>query len=183
MYGRQVYLFELIVSQHNYTLQPGTINEKMKEKKPYSQRTDIEKIESNWRKTNGLLNRKEFSNSIIRAVTAVELAANFVVRKELQEAKNLDEDFVNHLWKWSNGIYGKFDKLLIPIFKGTDTQSVLKKLKNKVKVINKERNAIAHSGQFKNENTANKVVKESKKVIETLVRIHDKDFQLPFGKE
>ena len=50
-----------------------------KEKKPYSERTDLEKIESNWTKTRGLLKREEWSLAIVRAATAVEIAANLVV--------------------------------------------------------------------------------------------------------
>ncbi len=150
----------------------------MKSKKDYSERSDIEKIQSNWTKINGLFKRKEWSSAILRASTAVEISANYVVRQELVNNKNIESDFVNHLLKWANGVQGKFDKLLIPIFKGSEFQQELKKLNKKVKDINKERNLIAHSGQFKKKSTAEKVIKESEIVINTLIKKYDLEFEL-----
>jgi hypothetical protein len=147
-------------------------------KKDYSERTELEKIKTNWNKVKGLYEREEWSTAILRASTAVELSANFVIRKELEEKQNIDEDFVSHLLLWANGIRGKFDKLLIPIFKNSDFKKELKKLNKKVQDINKERNTIAHSGQFKKKPTAQKIVKESKLVIETLIREYEQDFEL-----
>ena len=115
----------------------------MKQKKSYSKRTDIDKIQSNWRKIKGLYTRKEWSSVVLRAATAVELSANFVIRKELQ--KRLEPDFVDHLLRWSNGVSGKFDKLLIPFFRGTEFQKKLKSLKRSVEYINKERNSVCGS--------------------------------------
>jgi len=37
---------------------------------PFSERPDIEKIQSNWTKFAGLLNREEWSGAIVRAATA-----------------------------------------------------------------------------------------------------------------
>ncbi|WP_157603692.1 hypothetical protein [Polaribacter atrinae] len=147
-------------------------------KKDYSKRTELEKIKTNWNKVKGLYERKEWSTAILRASTTVELSANFVIRKELEEKQNIDEDFVSHLLLWANGIRGKFDKLLIPIFKNSDFKKELKKLNKKVQDINKERNTIAHSGQFKKKPTAQKIVKESKLVIETLIKEYEQDFEL-----
>lgn len=147
-------------------------------KVPYSQRGDIEKIKSNWKKTSGFLKRKEWSSVVVRAVTTVELTANFVIRKELGEKRKLDKEFINDLLIWANGIRGKFDKLLIPIFRNTDFFQDLKKLKNKVSEINSVRNSIVHSGQFKKEETAQKILTESKEVIETLIKKYEKDFKL-----
>ena len=92
---------------------------KSNKRKPYSYRTDIEKIESNWTKTRGLYDRKEWSGAIVRAATAVEIAANLVIREELQVARSLEKDFVDNLLLWANGIKGKFDKLILPISKGS----------------------------------------------------------------
>mgnify|MGYP003646295485 CR=1 FL=1 len=150
----------------------------MTPKKDYSERTDIEKIVSNWKKAKGLYEREEWSTVIIRASTAVELSANFVIREELQNNKNIDEEFVTHLLIWANGIRGKFDKLLKPIFKESDFEKELKSLNKKVQDINKERNSIAHSGQFKSKSTATKVVKESKLIIEIFLNKYNTGFTL-----
>jgi hypothetical protein len=147
-------------------------------KEDYSQRTDIEKILSNWKKVKGLYDRQEWSTVILRTVTAVELSANYAIRQELELNKNIDSDFVDHLLRWANGIQGKFDRLLLPIFKGTEFEKDLKKLKKIVQDINKERNSIAHSGLFKKKSTAEKVIRESKIVINTLVKKYDSQFEL-----
>lgn len=151
----------------------------MKNKKAvYSKRSDLEKVKSNWRKTKGLFTRGEWSTVVIRAVTTVELSANYVIRKELQEKRKLEKEFVDHLLIWANGIRGKFDKLLIPLFRKTDFEKDLKKLKKKVEDINKVRNIIVHSGQFKKEVTALRVMEESKEIIETLISEYERDFKL-----
>jgi hypothetical protein len=157
---------------------------KKSNKADYSERNDIEKLLSNWTKVNGLYSRKEWSSVILRATTSVELAANYVIRKELEENRKLDPDFVNHLLRWANGIQGKFDKLLLPIFKDTDFLKDLKKLKTQIKDINTERNTIAHSGQFKKESTANRIVLECQDVINTLVNRYNPEIDLEkiYGK-
>ena len=149
-----------------------------KSKNDYSKGTDIEKVLSNWNKVKGLYDRKEWSLLILRVVTAVELSANYVIRQELENNKNLDSDFVNHLLLWANGISGKFDKLILPIFKGADFIQDLKKVNKKVQYINKERNSIAHSGQFKKKSTAEKIIRESDEVIKTLIQRYDNTFDL-----
>jgi hypothetical protein len=147
-------------------------------KKPYSERTDLEKIKSNWTKTHGLFKREEYSMAIVRAATAAEIAANLVIRKELEEKRGLDFEFVDNLLIWANGIQGKFDRLILPVTKGTKKHDVFKKVKNKVSELNKERNSIAHSGQFKKESTAIKMVNLAKEVIEKLVGRYEKKFKL-----
>jgi hypothetical protein len=42
-------------------------------KKPYAQRSDLEKIHSQWHKLSGLHTREEWSAAIVRAATAAEL--------------------------------------------------------------------------------------------------------------
>ena len=145
-----------------------------KKKIPYSERSDIEKIESNWNKVCVLLDRKEWSSAITRAAIASEIAANLAVREEL---KCLDSKFVDSLLKWANGIQGKFDRLLLPVSKGSKHHT-LKSINNKISDINKERNSIVHSGQFKKGSTAKKVTRDAKDVIETLVNIYHKNFKL-----
>src|SRR2546430_8450229 len=92
-------------------------------KKPYSKRSDADKLPTNWRKTLGLLERSEFSMAIIRAGTCAEIAANIVVRAELIQRRQLEAAFVDTLLYWANGLQGKFSRLILPILAGTDRKS------------------------------------------------------------
>ena len=149
-----------------------------KKRQPYSERSDIEKIKTNWQKTKGLYEREEWSGSIIRAATAFEIAANLVIREELQLRKDLDKDFVDNLLLWANGIYGKFKWLILPISKGSPKYEIFRSAMTKVNEINKERNSIVHSGQFKKESTTKHIIDLSKEVIETLVQQYSAEFNL-----
>ena len=149
-----------------------------KQKKPYSERNDLEKIKSNWNKTRGLYNRKEWSGAIVRAATAVEIAANLVVREELEVKLNLDKQFVDSLLKWSNGIKGKFEHLILPLLKSSENFHIFNESYSNIKEINDKRNSIVHSGQFNRKSTAKKIINLSKKVIESLVQQYTSDFEL-----
>jgi len=148
-------------------------------KKPYSQRTDIEKIESNWKKSLSLLHNGEYSSAIVRSVTAAEIAANFVIREELQEKRNIESDFVDVLLRWANGIEGKFNRIILPLSKRNASEhSHFKKIKKKVEDINEERNFIVHGGQFKDRMSAKKLIMEVKDIIELLIREYKNNFRL-----
>lgn len=149
-----------------------------KKKRPYSERSDIEKIQSNWKKIAGLLSREEWSGSIIRATTATEIAANLVIREELINCRQLEPSLVDHFLYWANGIQGKFDKLILPTLKGKDHENEFKKLKKCIEDINKERNAIVHTGKFSKQSTAERVVAEARKIILSLVKPYYDDFEL-----
>lgn len=146
--------------------------------KPYEERTDIERIESNWKKVRDLLKEGEWSSAITRAGTAAEIAANLAVRHELQEKRGLDKNFVNHLLKWANGLQGKLDKLLRPLHDGSDRALLIKELKKKAEKINEERNAVVHSGEFRKKQVALKIVSEAKYFIERLVLQYHPGFAL-----
>ncbi len=88
-------------------------------KKPYSARSDLDKVISNWTKTLGLFSRGEYSISIIRAATTAELALNFALRNELSVKKKLPIEFVDKQLMDANGLRGKLDRLFVPMFKGT----------------------------------------------------------------
>jgi hypothetical protein len=149
-----------------------------KKRLPYSERSDIEKIKSNWTKVCVLYNRDEWSSAILRAATASEIATNLAIREELQVKRNLEAEFVNGLLKWANGIQGKFNRLLLPVTKGTTVYSKFKKIRNEITEINNERNSVIHNGQFKKRATAKKITLDAQKVIEVLVNAYYKDFRL-----
>lgn len=150
----------------------------MPKRKPYEERTDLEKIESQWRKLSGLHSREEWSAAIVRAATAAELAANLAIRREFQSKSNLSPKFVDSLLKWANGIAGKIDRLLMHLSEGEKHHRTIKNLKTASEQINKKRNAIAHQGEFCNEEEAKAAIQQSKKFIETLVQLYEPDFAL-----
>lgn len=53
-----------------------------KRKKPYDERSDLEKLQSQWNKLSGLHLRDEPSAAIVRCSTAAEIAANYAIRHE-----------------------------------------------------------------------------------------------------
>jgi hypothetical protein len=146
--------------------------------KPYSERTDIERLESSWRKLQGLMDREEWSAAITRAATAAEIAANIAVRHELQEQRQLESSFVDHLLKWANGLAGKIDKLLRPLHTTKDRQKVFQSLKKKAQTINDQRNLVVHSGNFMNQKEAEEVTALAKEFIEEIVGAYHKDYKL-----
>jgi hypothetical protein len=149
-----------------------------RKRKPYNERSDIDKIQSNWTKIRGLYDRGEWSGAVVRAATAAEIATNLAVREELQYTRDLDADFVDSLLKWANGIQGKFDHLLIPVTKGASNHSTLKQLKTDVGTVNTERNGIVHRGQFKNRRGATTTISKARDLILRLVDLYYDDFDL-----
>ena len=144
------------------------------------ERTDPEKVFANWNKTLGLLERDEYSVAIVRAAVTIEIAANIVVRAELVEKRKLPVDFVDSLLKWSNGLAGKFDKLIYPILKETPHHETFKSRTADWRKVNEERNGVAHRGEFKTKSVADDVVSKARKVwsgiparIENIIRSAD----------
>lgn len=147
-------------------------------KKPYDERTDLEKIASQWNKLTGLHSREEWSAAIVRAATAAEIAANFAIRQEFGNRSTLEPAFVNSLLRWANGIAGKIDRLLLPLFESRKEHKTIRALKAVAERINKERNAIAHQGEFRDMDEAAEIIEETRKFIETLVRLYEPAFEL-----
>lgn len=141
-------------------------------------RPDLDKIKASWRKTLTLFEKKEWSSAIIRAATTIEIAANLVIREELEVKRSLESDFVEHLLIWANGIQGKFVRLILPILKNTEKFSIYKKIQEQVSYINDERNSVVHSGISKQRRTAEKVLRASREIIETLVHEYHENFEL-----
>ncbi len=150
----------------------------MTKQKSYQERTDLEKVNSQWKKLSGLHSREEWSAAIVRAATAAEIAANFAIRREFAAKSKFSPSFVDSMLLWANGIAGKINRLLIPITKGEDKQKTIKHLKSLSTQINKKRNAIAHQGEFCNVEEAKAAIQQSKEFIETLVRLYEPKFTL-----
>jgi hypothetical protein len=174
----------------------------MSNKKPYEERTDLEQLQSQWTKLTGLHSREEWSAAVVRAATAAEIAANFAIRKEFALRGEQDDALVDSFLKWANGLSGKLQRLLLPLVGGNVRRNELKRLKKNRQLenpqdvirlekfelfekltalaneISSERNAIVHSGQFRDEEDAVELVKKARDFIETLVRMYQSDFKL-----
>ena len=145
----------------------------------YSRLPDLERMKRNWNKTLGLFDRGEYSVAIIRAVTAVELACNWVIREELVRGLKLPSGFVDRMMVWANGPHGKYDKLILPICEGTPRFRRFKAVRKHLDKIWKERNSVVHQGQFKGKATAEGIIQAAHKVIMALIREYKPGFTLP----
>jgi hypothetical protein len=149
-----------------------------KPKKPFDERSDLEKLKAQWTKLHGLHGRDESSAAIVRAATAAEIAANFVIRKEFEARSQFDAAFVDSLLKWANGLDGKMTKLLDPLSKGQPRLARVAQMREASKAINENRNRIVHRGEFANPEDVEPVIARVKTFIETLVQVHVPDFTL-----
>ena len=113
-----------------------------------------------------------------KAATAVEIAADLVVRKELQSKGKLDAAFVNCLLEWANGIVEKMDRLILPLFSGSKQFTRLKKHKSVAGKIDEKRNAIVQRSKICTEREATIVINKAKTIIESLVKIYNPGFSL-----
>lgn len=151
----------------------------MPTRRPYEEMTDLEKVQKQWHKLSGLHTREEWSAAIVRAATAAEIAANYAIRCEFELNSKFDSEFVDSLLRWANGLAGKLDRLLIPLSETDKTKNKkMKKLKKVAGEINAKRNAVAHQGEFCNENEAQAVIAQAEEFILTLVQIYDATFVL-----
>src|SRR5436305_9301680 len=87
-----------------------------KSSKPYNERTDLEKLQSQWTKLSGLHLRDEPSSAIVRCATAAEIAANYAIRTEWAKQTQFDAVIVDQFLRWANGLSLKISRLFVPIF-------------------------------------------------------------------
>lgn len=146
--------------------------------KPYAERTDLEKIESQWNKLIGFHERGEWSASIVRAATAAEIAANFVIREEFRKHSVFSSAFVDSVMVWANGLKGKMDHLILKFPCEKTRKTELGRLSTIALKINKVRNDMVHSGHFANIEEAREVERQARVFIEGLVAPYLPDFRL-----
>lgn len=145
---------------------------------PYNDRSDLQKIQSQWNKIGGLLGRgKDWSAAIVRAATAAEIAANIAVRQRFA-GTGFSNDFVDSLLKWANGIDGKFTRLIIPAEADNARKTQLASLKKQAELINQKRNDIVHRGAFADEPDALQLIEEARQVVHGLVQHYHPAFTL-----
>jgi len=147
-------------------------------RKPYNDRSDLEKIQSQWVKLTGLHDRTDWSAAVVRAATATEIAVNFAIRQEFAARSKLSAPFVDSLLKWANGLTGKLDKLLLPLLRGDRNLKAVKSLGKIARDINEHRNGIVHRGEFCSEERSAKIINECEKFVLGIINIYDPDFSL-----
>jgi len=150
----------------------------MRKKLPYDERPDLQKVKAQWHKLTGLHSREEWSEAVVRAATAAEIAANFAIREEFARASIFAPEFVDSLLKWSNGLAGKLDHLLIPIIGPSLSQENLARLKKLARTVNDDRNKIVHRGEFRGGPESRATIEAAREFIETLVRRYKSKYRL-----
>jgi hypothetical protein len=146
--------------------------------KPYDQRSDLEKIQSQWTKLSGLLQRHDWSAAVVRAATATEIAVNLAIRREFAGRGNFSAAFVDGLLKWANGVAGKLDRLLLPLLAGDEKHGTVSGLSGLARTINDKRNDIAHRGEFCSEQTAIELIDQCQTFVLGVVRLYKQGFTL-----
>lgn len=144
-----------------------------KGKTPYSQASDDEKVARNWNKALGLFRRREYSVAIIRCGTCIELAVNFAIRQELFIERELPLPFVDGLLKSANGLRNKYQNIYLPIMAELEEHDSLKRLwKLQIEKINQQRNAVAHSGEFRSRSTAKEIMEKTHNVLVKIMALY-----------
>jgi hypothetical protein len=146
---------------------------------PYDQRTDGERLHSNWNKANKLFAREDYSACIVRVATSAEIAANIYVRGFLVVEFNVPPKFVDALLVAANGLDGKFNRLVKPAAQHRDAWDTLKPLKKWIEALHDHRNGVIHSGKFKNEKDARVAFEESFAIIRGLAPNESRGLELP----
>lgn len=148
-------------------------------KTKYDDRDDLEKLRSQWKKIDGIIDRQqEWASAIVRAATAAEIAANIAIRKRFERESEFSPEFVDSLLIWANGIDGKFNRLIIPIERNGSKQRKLKSLKKRAARLNSKRNGIVHRGEFASEREMRELVDLAREIVNTLVIPWEPNFRL-----
>ena len=148
-------------------------------RKPYNERTDLEKLQSQWTKLSGLHGRDEPSAAIVRCATAAEIAANYAVRTEWGKKTQFDAAIVDQFLRWAcpggreeNGYEQALDlqwETICPTARA---------LISSAGKINTVRNAVVHQGSFSNKEEAEAVIAVAKTFINMIVGLSIDGFDI-----
>ncbi|QNN47466.1 hypothetical protein H9L17_04830 [Thermomonas brevis] len=148
---------------------------------PYDERTDDQKLASNWKKAAGQFEREEWSASVVRVATSAEISANIYIRHFLIDRYALPSSYVDELLFSANGLEGKFNKLVRPAAQHLGTWNDLRRLKtSKIEVLHKHRNGVVHAGKFKSKADAKSAFALSLAIITALAPDQAVHLRLPY---
>jgi hypothetical protein len=148
---------------------------------PYDERSDDQKLESNWVKARALFKREDWSACVLRVATSAEISANIYVRTFLTNEHKLPVAYVDSLLWHANGLDGKFKRLIKPAAELNDTWKTLKAAQKKIEALHEHRNGIAHSGHFKSEQDARECFLLGLAIIKELAPNESAKLKLPFA--
>lgn len=149
-------------------------------RKPWSDRTDIEKLESQWKKVRSLRGKNQASAAVVRAATAAEIAANIAIRSEFARQSGLDKKTVDSFLLWANGLNGKMTHLVFPlVFNNVTGDAKYVELLVLAKNINQVRNRIVHSGVYASGAQLTSVCTDTKRFVEALLNKYHPGYELP----
>lgn len=147
---------------------------------PYEERTDEQRLKSNWMKARGQFDREDWSACIVRGATSAEIAANIYIRQFLLVDYKLSRKFVDALLLGANGLDGKFKRLIKPAAECLGNWKELRPLQKKIELLNGHRNGVVHGGKFKNKRNAMSVFEYSLTIIHALAPQEAAGLSLPF---
>lgn len=148
---------------------------------PYDERTDDQKLASNWKKATGQFEREDWSACVVRVATSAEISANIYIRHFLIDSYALPSKFVDELLFSANGLEGKFNKLVRPAAQHLGTWNNLKQLKNsKIEALHKHRNGVVHAGRFTSKADAKLAFALSLAIITALAPGQAAHLRLPY---
>lgn len=150
-----------------------------KSTKPYNERSDLEKLQSQWTKLSGLHLREEPSAAVVRCATAAEIAANYAIRTEWARKTDFDDTIIDMFLRWANGLPLKVTRLFVPVYFATPDQSPIgKALRASAEKINTVRNAVVHQGAFSSAGEAEAVIAEAMTFINMIVGLSIPEFDI-----
>lgn len=136
-----------------------------KRKTPYTKRSLQEQMETNLKKTKRLLDNKEYSTSIIRGVTALDLYTTGLIKKKLLE--KLSQNLTDDILKKYKSIPVKLTFLLKECY-GFSAADRFSEQYNQISKALETRNKIVHEGRFSNKSTAEKIVQNIDELISNI---------------
>lgn len=148
-------------------------------KVPYDERTDDQRLASNWNKARKQFERKDWSACVVRVTTSAEIAANIYIRQFLITDHALPPKFVDALLLSANGLDGKFKRLIKPVAEHRGSWPELRSLQSKITSLNGHRNGVAHAGRFKNKKDARSAFEQSLAIIQALAPNESTSLALP----
>ena len=148
--------------------------------KDYEDRTDIEKIQTQWHKLTGLHSRAEWSAAVTRAATSAEIAANLAIRAEFEDKSRFSAAYVNNLLRFANGLDNKMRRLLLPAVSGKRAVK-FNGLQKLAEEISAARNKIVHQGDFMDKEESIVIIEKARVFIEQLVDVYYENFVLKDG--
>lgn len=143
---------------------------------PYPERSDLEKTETQWRKSLGLLSRRDWSAALVRAVTAVEISLNLALRHEYSQKTQFSDDHVDRILRRANGVKGKI-RLLSEVWERSRTERV-KQLRAMIEEASEKRNRIVHSGEFCDERESQSLIANCRSFVVLLIGDYHDEFVL-----